>query len=541
MLLLEHAKVTGRAGEPAAEAIAIERGRIAAVGPRDEVPPVAGEGARAIDLGGRRVIPGLIDSHAHVVRAGLRWEREVRWDGVRSLEEGLARIRRRAAELPSGAWIAVVGGWHPRQLREGRGPTRAELDRAAPDHPCYVQRLYVDAVLNSTGLARCGFTAGAADPEGGELERDANGELTGVIRGAGAFARCLRAIGPSTVGEQTVAIRMMLRDLGRFGLTGALDPGGIGVTPETYAAFYEVWRRGELTLRLRLFLGAGERGAERRQLEDWMRYLPRGFGDDRLRITGLGEIILFACWDGDGLHPIEIDRDALREFTELSLRAAEGGWPMHVHAIRDESAGAILDCWEEVARARPLGPLRFSIAHAEAIGERNLARARALGLGLALQDRLVLRAADSAQAWGAEAAAAAPPLRRMLELGFPLGAGTDSTVASSIDPWRSLWWLVTGKNLDGGPTRAPEHRLSRAHALDLYTHGSAWFSFEEGSRGRIAPGYLADLAVLSDDYFAVDEDAIPDLRAELTLVGGEVAYASEAFRGVEEAVRAAEG
>jgi predicted amidohydrolase YtcJ len=541
MLLLRNARVVAGAREPAGEAIAIEAGRVLAVGPDADVRQTAGQGAVEVDLGGRRVIPGLIDSHAHVVRAGLRWEREIRWDGLGSLEEGLERIRARAGQLPRGEWIAVVGGWHPNQLRERRGPTRADLDRVAPDHPCYVQRLYAEGVLNSPGLARCGFAAGCADPEGGEIERDERGNPTGVVRGTGAFRHCLREIGPSAFGEQVASIRSMLRDLGRLGLTGAVDPGGIGITPETYGPFYEVWRRGELSLRLRLYLGAGQRGNERRQIEDWMRFMPRGFGDDLLRITGLGEIILFACWDADGLRPLEIDPDAFREFTELSAKAAGGGWPMHVHAIRDASVGGILDCWEAVARDRPIAPLRFSIAHAEAIGEQNLLRARALGVGLALQDRLVLRSGDSARAWGEDAAAAAPPLRRMLELGFPIGAGTDSTVANSIDPWRSLWWLVTGKNLDGGPRRAQEHRLTRQQALDLYTNGSAWFSFEEESRGRLAPGYLADLAVLSGDYFAVDEDEIPAIRSELTLVGGEVAYASESFSGVNAAVLEAKG
>jgi hypothetical protein len=535
MLLLSNVKLAGPPEQRASEAVAVRDGRIAATGSVAELRALARPGDVEVDGGGRRVVPGLIDSHAHVLRAGLSWDRAVRWDGVASLHDALQLVRRRAELVGPGGWIPVLGGWHGGQFVEGRGPTRADLDAAAPDNPCYVQLLYEQAVLSSAALAACGFTSGGSDPPGSSVERDASGDPTGVVRGAGAFRHCLRTMGSAGLEEQVRSIRSMLGDLAAYGLTGAIDPGGIGVTPETYGPLYEVWRRGELSLRLRLYLGAGERGNERREIEDWMRFLPRGFGDDRLRITGIGEIVVFGCWDAGGLVPLEIDPDSLADFTELSRLAARGGWPMHVHAIRDATIGALLGAWEAVARHHPIRPLRFSIAHAEAISERNLQRASALGIGLAVQNRMVLAAASSARSWGDEAVAASPPLRRMLELGFPLGAGTDATVVSSIDPWRSLWWLVTGKTLDGGPRRLDEHRLTRAQALDLYTQGSAWFSFEERTRGRVSPGYLADLALLSDDYFAVPEDEIPTIRSELTLLGGAVVFASDPFRGVETA------
>jgi predicted amidohydrolase YtcJ len=520
--IIANARVAGAPRGPAAEAIAIRDGRIAAVGPLEHARAAA-PGATELDAGGRRVVPGLIDSHAHVLRAGLSWEREVHWSAVESLAEGLELIRLRAAALPRGEWIPVIGGWHPAQLRERRGPSRAELDAAAPEHPVYVQLLYDEAVLNGPGIAAAGLDA---DPAGGSVDRE-----RGIVRGLGAFRHCLAAIGRPGVAAQAESIAAMGRDLAALGLTGALDPGGIGVVPETYAPLYDAWRQGRLSLRLRLFLGAGERGSERLQLEHWMREIEPGSGDAMLRHTGIGEIIVFRCWDGEGLAPIEIDAAALREFTELSAMAAAGGWPMHVHAILDGTASAILDAWEEVDRTHPIGRLRFSLAHAEGIGERTMARARALGLGLALQDRMLMRAAGSVAGWGEAAVERAPPLARMLELGFPLGAGTDATVVSSINPWLSLWWLVSGRTL-GGPRRAAEHRLSRAQALALYTRGSAWFSSEEHERGMLAPGALADLAVLDADYFAVAEDEIPSLRSELTLVGGVPTHVGAAFAGL---------
>ena len=531
-VLITGARVSGRPQDPAREAMLLNGERIVAVGEPEELRELAGPGACELDVGGRRVVAGLIDSHAHVLRAGLTWQREVHWSGVASLEQALALVRDRAARLPAGEWIPVIGGWHPAQFSQGRTPTREELDRAAPENPCYVQILYDEAVLNSAALAACGFAADNADPPGGSVERGGDGVPTGIVRGFGAFRHCLETMGRPGREEQALSIRSMLRELAGLGLTGALDPGGIGVIPDTYQPLYDVWRAGHLSLRLRLFLGAGERGDERRQLEDWMRFMPRGFGDDMLRITGIGEIIVFRCWDGDGLTPFAIDADSFREFTEISALAAAGGWPMHVHAIRDETAGAILDSWEEVDRRHPIAGLRYCLAHAEGISDRNLKRARALGLGLALQDRMLMRASGSAPGWGEEAVERAPPLRRMIELGFPIGGGTDATVVSSINPWTSLWWMVSGRTF-GGPRRLAEHRLTREQALGLYTHGSAWFSSEEHLRGRLTGGQLADIAVLSDDYYGVEEDAIPALRSDLTLVGGRIVHASAHFSGVE--------
>jgi hypothetical protein len=528
--ILANARVRGLASEPPGEAVGVRDGRIAAVGALEEVRAVLGPQAREIDADGRRIVPGLIDSHAHVLRAGLTWEREVRWDGIGSLEDGLALIAERARALPAGEWVPVIGGWHPAQLREGRAPTREELDRAAPSNPCYVQVLYDEAILNGAALAASGLAG--ADPEGGTVERDADGAPTGVVRGPGAFRRCLAAIGGPGRAGQAASIRTMLRELAALGLVGALDPGGIGVGPDAYEPLYDVWRAGELTMRMRLFLGAGQRGGERAQIEGWMERAPLGSGDELLRVSGLGEIVVFRCWDGDGIAPFVVDPESFREFAEISRLAAAGGWPMHVHAILDASASAILDAWEEVDRVHPIGGLRFSLAHAEAVSDRTLQRARALGLGLALQDRMLMRASGSAPVWGEDAVAQAPPLARMIELGFPLGAGTDATVVSSINPWTSLWWLVSGRTL-GGPRRAAEHRLSRERALELYTRGSAWFSSEEHERGRLEAGALADLAVLSEDYFGVAEDAIPGLRSELTLVGGRVVHAGTPFAGVE--------
>jgi predicted amidohydrolase YtcJ len=257
-LLIVNARVAGRPQDQADEAVLIGGERITAVGELARLRSLAGPGVREIDAGGRRVVPGLIDSHAHVLRAGLTWERELRWSGVTTLARALELVSERARELGPGEWIPVIGGWHPGQFAEGRGPTRADLDAAASEHPCYVQTLYDEALLNGPGLAAAGFTAAdSADPPAGTVERDADGVPTGVVRGQGAFRHCIALMGPAGRDAQALSIRAMLRDLAALGLTGALDPGGIRVLPETYQPLYDVWRAGELSMRLRLFLGAG--------------------------------------------------------------------------------------------------------------------------------------------------------------------------------------------------------------------------------------------------------------------------------------------
>lgn len=246
----------------------------------------------------------------------------------------------------------------------------------------------------------------------------------------------------------------------------------------------------------------------------------------------MGEIVHYDWHDKGSLSPYDIPARAREEFFEISRLAARRGWPMHMHAIQRHVVDAVLDAWERVDREVGLGGRRFSLAHADAIDAGGLARAKALGIGIGIQDWLVYRSHEAASAWGGDAAGEAPPLRDMLDLGIPVAAGSDSTRANSESPWLSLWWLVTGGSLDGGPRRNPAHRLERAEALRLYTSAGAWFSFEEGTRGTLEPGRTADLIALSDDYLACDQDAIPHLRADLTLVGGRPVHAGAGFEGL---------
>ena len=524
----------GPGGAPRlAAALAVRGGRIAAVGTDREVGALAGPRSVVVDLGGRTVVPGLHDSHLHLVRAGLTWTDEVTWYETPSLDRALAVLDARARQVPAGGWLRVVGGWHPGQFAEGRGPTSAELTRRFPDHPVYVQLLYEEAVLNAAGLRAAGVTREAADPERGAFDRDpTTGEPTGTVRGVGAFLHCLGAMPMPSPADQVRGTAMLMATLNAWGVSGAIDAGGLGAPPEMYEPLFTLWREGAMTVRTRLFVGALTRGAERAELTAWLRHIRPGFGDGWLRHLGIGEIAVFGCHDLEGLAPFAVDDASRRDLLAVCHEVAARGWPLHLHAVLDDTVGAVLDAWEAVDHERPLAGLRWSLAHAEPISARNLDRVAALGCGIAVQDRMVYRAADSAAAWGADAVRSGPPLRAILDRGIPLAAGTDSTRVASPNPWVSLWWLVTGRTFDGGPQRVAEQCLTRCEALDAYTAGGAWMAFEEADRGRLEVGMLADLAVLDDDYFTVPDDHVRRLAADLTLVDGRAVHARGPFTGL---------
>lgn len=516
---------TGVPGSGEPSALAVRDGRILAVGSDEDLAPLADTAARVVDLRGRRVLPGLQDSHIHAVRAGATWERELHWEEHRSLADGLAGIRERAASAPAGGWITVVGGWHERQLADGRMPSRAELDQAAPDHPVYVQMLYDAAVLNSAALRACGWHAGCADPPRGSLHREpGGGELTGVVSGLGAFQHVLSRVGQPGREEQARGTLRMLAEFARHGVTTVVDGGGFLMTPESYQPLLGLWRDGELPVRARLFISAATSGAEIDELTQWMRHTAPGFGDDLVRFSGLGEVVHYGCHDMEGLDPYEMGVDSWQELVQISRLAGQRRWPMSVHAVLDHTLGRVLDAWESIAGEHDLRPLRFSIVHADQASPKNVRRMAELGVGVLVQNRLGLKATDYARQWGREQTLRTPPIGEFIDAGLRLAAGTDATRANWYQPWASLWWLVTGGSVDGQEPRDPRHRLSVAAALRSYTHDGTWFTFEEDRRGLLAPGYAADFFVPTADPLAVEPDALPEIRSELTVMGGRVTF-----------------
>lgn len=516
-LVLVNGKVWDGRALANVDAVAMGSGKIVAVGRGRELGPLGAATGRVIDAGGRRIMPGLIDSHVHMVRAGLRWNDLVRWNEVESLAAALRRIETAAAARPEGTWIAVLGGWHPAQFEEDRPPTLAELDRAAPHHPVYVQRGYTEGFLNSKALDVVEFG------EGSSVDR-----ASGRIAGQPAIAACNAMLELPEFDSRVDGTRAMLGEFNRLGLTGAIDAGGFGMNPDLYEAFFAVHSAGDLSVRTRLLVGPGHPGGEEDQLSRWMEIAAPGSGDDELRYLGAGEVFLFAAHDMEGLDNRDISgqRAAL---AELFGRLSAAGWPIHVHAILDRSVGTVLDAFEFAAPHRDGTELRSAVTHADQITAGNLHRLADLGLGLTIQNGLAFRGTDSVETWGEDRVVTSPPLRDILDLGIPLAAGTDGTVAGSYNPWVCLSWLVSGMPVDGGPHRAEQQRLGRDEALSLYTTGSAWFSSEETSRGNLRPGSLADVIVLSSDFLTTEERHLSEIHAELTVVGGKIVHAGTAL------------
>lgn len=523
-------------GDDAPDAIAIRDGRIAEVGQQDNLRALADDQTLTVDVGGRRIVPGLIDSHIHAVRAGLTYLDELDWTQIPSVTRALATVRDAAGGRPDGTWITALGGWHAGQFTEDRLPDLAELDDAAPRHPVFIHPVYGHedyGVLNTAALQALGWTGQCADPAGGVLHRTPRGTPDGRVSGVAAYQQVTRVALRPAPARAEASTRAFFAQLAALGLTGVVDAGGMGVVPSSYRAVWAVWRAGALPVRVRLNVGPATRGAEQAEIAAWQAYLMPGMGDDMLSVLGIGEIVHFGCHDWVGMTPLEIGDDDYAAFVATIREAALQRWPVTVHAILDGSVTRILDAVEEVATDVPVAGLRWSLCHAECISQANLRRVRDLGLGLAVQSRLGQKAAVCAARWGEEAVRNGPPLGDIAGLGIPFGAGTDSTRDASYNPWQALRWFVTGLPYDlRGPRRQERHCLDRAAALDAYTRGSAWFSFEDDRRGSLAPGSYADLAVLSADYFTVPQDDIPSVTADLTVVGGRIVHTAALFRGL---------
>lgn len=515
LLLVNGLIWSGRGVPPArrSEAIAISGGRVDAIGATAELRRRF-PGRSELDVGGRTVVPGLIDGHNHSVRGGLTWTRELDWASCTTTADALAVLEKAVTAAEPGAWIAATGGWHPSQFG-GWSPDPELLDRIAPDNPVFLQALYEFAVVNTR--ARQEVPDVPVSPG------------TGHVHGMPAYDRFLAAMGEPSHAQQRAGLAAMYRDFAGRGLVGVNDPGGFGMSRSKYDALVELWQAGGLQARLRLYFSSVDAGREVEQVGSWVRSAFSQAGDDLLRPIGIGEVVHFGCHDFEGLDDFQITDSALGELEDITRVVATAGLPMQIHGVLDKSITLIIDCWERVDRDIPLRELRFALAHCDRVSTRNIARMKRLGVGAIVDDRQAFRASASLQRWGATSLDNVPPLADLVAAGVVVGAGTDATRASSYDPWRAVAWLVEGASFDGSSIRAARHRLSREDALHAYTNANAWFTREENVRGRLDPGYLADLAVLDRDVFTVGADDLLGTRSELTLVGGSAVYSSGAI------------
>jgi predicted amidohydrolase YtcJ len=506
------------------QALAIRGDRILAVGSTSEIRKI--KAARVIDLGGRTVIPGLIDSHMHAIRAALSFATEVNWIGAQSLEEALGRIREGAKRAGPGGWLIVAGGWTDQQFKEKRRPTQKELADAAPGHPVYVQWFYAWAMLTEPALEALKIKSDADLPGGLKLEM-ADGKPTGAIVGPAIAALFSRLPAPN-LAEQVDGTRKFFRELNRLGLTGVIDPGGFNMSPETYQALFKVWRDGNLSVRVSYSLFSQKAGRELDEFKELAQMTPMGYGDGTLRFNGVGERVTFGMYNNDA--PTEEQKNQLYLAAKW---AAERGMTLTQHWNNDRSVHHLLEVFERVNREIPIAPLRWSIAHLNDASDASLARMKSLGVGWAMQNAMYFEGERFIAERGAGAARRAPPVMSALRIGVNVGAGTDAHRVMSYNPFVALQWLLDGRTTGGTQVRAAEEIPSRHEALRLYTSGSAWFDHSDGRRGTLQAGKLADLAVLSKDYLSAPVSEIGGIESLLTMVGGRIVYAAGAYAGLE--------
>jgi predicted amidohydrolase YtcJ len=534
-LVLLHGKiVTGDRRYSIGQAVAIQQDRIAGVGTDAQMQAYAGPRTRVIDLRGRTVIPGLIDSHIHAVRAGLTYNYELGWQTVTSLAQGLKLIRDQAARTPPGTWLVVAGGWHESQFAENRKPKPEEIEAISSDHPIWVQYLNDDAILNKAALNALGLTTETKDPVARSVLRDASGQPIGIT-GTGPLTALYLKIPRPPLDAQITSTRDWFRELNRVGLTDIGDAAGGGLFwPEDYRAVGALHERGELTLRVHWYMQPNGPGGELNILKRFLTTVRPGSGDDWVRPVGVGEQLVAAVSDGNPLGPLppQFAQKALEDWRTAVRMTIESGWRFHAHASRNHSVEQLLPAIEEINREIPVGNRRLAFAHVEDVTIETIRRIKALGGGITVQDRLMYTGDEIVRNWPEEVFRSAPRMKTMLAMGLPMGGGTDATHRVPYNPFWSLWWMITGKTVAGHPVRGPQETLSRLQALRVYTLGSAWFNMDEDKVGSIEPGKYADLVVLSADYLTVPVDTIKDLVSLLTIVGGKPVYAAGDYKSV---------
>jgi len=521
---------------PNAEAIAIRGERIVGVGNPGELEKYRGPNTRVIDAGRRIVIPGLNDAHTHFIRGGLTYTNEVRWDGVPSLAEGMRRVREQAKRTPPPHWVQVIGGWTWAQFAEKRHPTLDEINVATGDTPCMIMHLYDRAWLNRSAVRVLGWEKEVPKLFGGFVERDATGRPTGLVMSTTSLASLVSVwlrVPRLSQDEQVISTRHFMREHNRLGVTSVIDAGGGGQNfPENYAAIAKLAADRRLTLRIGYQLFAQTPGKELENYQVWSKLVSIGQGDDYYRMVGAGEYLLYAAGD-----PANFAKDWVKppagamepQFAAVVKHLAALGWPFRQHATFDSTAARQLDVLEQVNREVPLKKLRWGLDHCETLTPKSLERLAALGGSVSIQNRMSLDGEAFVAKYGVAAAEDAPPIARIREMGIPLACGTDANRATSYNPWIGVHWLLTGKTLGGSKLQGEKNLLDRTEALRLFTAGGAWISSEETKKGTLEAGKLADLVVLSGDYFSMPVDEVKDLESVLTMVGGKVVYAAAPY------------
>jgi hypothetical protein len=531
-LVLVNGKVLTMDGQSrTAEAVAIRDGKFLAIGDNATIRSMAGSGTRTIDLAGKTVVPGLIDTHAHFKAAGLA-DYVVNMSRARTIADALEAIKQFAAKKMPGDWI-IGSAWHPpSQLAEKRYLTRQEIDSVAPNNPVYLRTVGHFSMANTLALAKAGVDKDTPNPGGGSFERDASSELTGVLVET-AINKVEKAVPDWTAEDESRQFKIAEGVLNSYGITSAVE----GATAaRDIATLQRLSMSGEATLRVGVMFRP-EPPAENSAWEAIMRGngTSSGFGDDWLKLAGIkilydGGMTLRTALMRDAYPDSKDDYHGIAQqsperLKELVSICNRNGWRVGVHVVGDRGIDQVLDAFEAADAEKPIRDRRFILIHGSLILPEQMDRAKRLGVRVDFQNVFMWdKAATVERFLGKAVANRAVPTKTLIEkLGIDsLGAGTDFPV-NPINPFINMYIMVTRKD-PGGHVYGANEAISREQALRLYTSAASHYMFEEGRKGSIESGKLADLAVLSADPMTVPEDQIKDIKADLTVVGGKIVF-----------------
>ena len=506
------------------QAVAIRGGRVLATGTNQEINQLAGPNTRRIDLRGKAVIPGLIDNHMHLLRAGSTWAKELRFDGVDSRKQAIEMLRARLKAAGPGEWVYNIGGWAHQQFADDPKPfTREELDQIAPNNPVSLQESYYQVFLNSKALAALKLDANAPDPPEfvkGSVERDSKGRPTGVIKGDIAGTRAVANKLPKVAPEQLEASTLALvRDMNRAGLTSFGVPG----CEADVLALFEKWKSQE-RLNVRTFCIAGNAAATPQTVDRSIQQIAgmKLFqGDSFIDNVAFGESVYSPLHDPMFALKSNPPAEQLEQWRKMAMAIAQAGLPLHVHAELTGTIDAFLDQIDAVNKEYPIKNLRWVLAHVNQINASQLERMKKLGMYAAVHPWAVINGAIMHEGFG-DGAYDMPPLSTIQNSGIVWGLGSDGTAANQTQPFTTLYFAVTGKMAGG--QKVIRQTISREDALIAHTRKNAYFVFQENNLGAIQPGKLADLVVLDRDYLTIPADQIKDIKPVLTMVGGRVVF-----------------
>lgn len=516
-------------------AVAIKNKKFYKFGNDKEILPLKNDKTTVIDLKDKIVIPGLNDSHIHLIRGGLNFNMELRWDGINSLSDAMFMLKKQAERTPPPQWVRVVGGWSELQFKEKRMPTLEEVNAVSKDTPVFILHLYDRALLNRAALNAIGYDKNTKEMPGTSIQRDKSGNPTGMLiaNPNAIILYSALAQGPKLNRDDQINSTLhFMRELNRLGITSVIDAGGgFQNYPDDYAVIDQLNQENKLTVRIAYNLFTQKPDHELNDFENWVKTTKYQQGNDYYKHNGAGEMLVFSAADfEDFIQPRPDLSSKMESQLEPVIRLlAKNAWPFRLHATYDESITRALTVYEKVNGEIPINKLNWFFDHAETISDHSIARVKALGGGIAIQNRMAFQGEYFIERYGIENALHTPPLNKILDAGIPVGMGTDATRVSSYNPWLCLYWLVTGNTIGGTSLYNESNIISREKAIELYTKGSAWFSNEEDKKGCFIENQLADFAVLSKDFFTIAEEDIKNLYSSLTVVGGSIVHACDEF------------